>query len=47
MVHSGNAQEMFTGTKDVADTHKFDEAKLEAWMVENVEGFQGPLSALF
>ena len=44
MVHSGNAQEMFTGTKDVADTHKFDEAKLEAWMVENVEGFQGPLT---
>ena len=39
MVHSGNAQEMFTGTKDVADTHKFNEANLEAWMAEHVEGF--------
>ena len=43
MVHGGNAQEMFTGTKEVADTHKFDEAKLEAWMAEFVEGFEGPL----
>ena len=44
MVHSGNAQEMFTGTKDVADTHKFNEANLEAWMAEHVEGFEGPLT---
>lgn len=43
MVHGGNAQEMFTGTKEVAETHRFDEAALEAWMNENVEGYQGPL----
>ena len=44
MVHGGSAQELFTGTKDVADTHKFNEANLEAWMAENVEGFEGPLT---
>ncbi|MEO1027725.1 MAG: phosphotransferase family protein [Pseudomonadota bacterium] len=43
MVHGGNAQEMFTGTKEVADTHKFDEAKLAAWMEANVEDYEGPL----
>ncbi|MEL6781773.1 MAG: phosphotransferase family protein, partial [Pseudomonadota bacterium] len=43
MVHGGNAQELFTGTKEVADTHKFDESKLAAWMDANVEGYEGPL----
>ncbi|MEL7480559.1 MAG: phosphotransferase [Pseudomonadota bacterium] len=43
MVHGGDAQTLFTGTKEVADTHKFDEAALSAWMSENVEGFSGPL----
>ena len=32
-----------TGTKDVAESHRFDEAALVAWMQANVEGFQGPL----
>jgi len=32
-----------TGTKPVAESHKFDEAALEAWMQANVEGYQGPL----
>jgi aminoglycoside phosphotransferase (APT) family kinase protein len=32
-----------SGTKDVAESHKFDESRLEAWMSENVEGFAGPL----
>lgn len=36
-------QEQFTGTKDVADTHKFDEARLFDYMSEHVEGFEGPL----
>jgi len=44
MVHGGNAQEMFTGTKDVADSHKFNEANLAAWMEANVEGYEGPLT---
>ncbi|WP_309646649.1 phosphotransferase [Phenylobacterium sp.] len=32
-----------SGTKAVADSHRFDEAALLAWMEANVEGFQGPL----
>jgi aminoglycoside phosphotransferase (APT) family kinase protein len=32
-----------TGTKPVADTHRFDEAALERWMAANVAGYQGPL----
>ena len=32
-----------TGTKPVADSHRFDEASLERWMVANVAGYQGPL----
>ena len=38
------AQELFSGTKDVAETHKFNEANLAAWMEENVEGYEGPLT---
>ncbi|MEL7447262.1 MAG: phosphotransferase family protein [Pseudomonadota bacterium] len=43
MAEAETAQELFTGTKDVADAHKFDESKLAAWMEENVEGYEGPL----
>src|ERR1700749_836268 len=32
-----------TGTKAVAESHRFDEAALVAWMEANVEGYQGPL----
>ena len=32
-----------SGTKPVADSHKFDESRLDAWMKANVEGYQGPL----
>ncbi len=32
-----------TGTKEVADTHRFDETALVAWMQAHVDGFQGPL----
>jgi aminoglycoside phosphotransferase (APT) family kinase protein len=32
-----------TGTKDVAETHRFDEGALAAWMTANVEGFAGPM----
>jgi len=28
----------------VVDAHRFDEARLAAWMASNVDGFQGPLS---
>ena len=36
-------QETFSGTKEVAVSHRFDERALEAWMAANVEGFRGPL----
>jgi aminoglycoside phosphotransferase (APT) family kinase protein len=32
-----------SGTKDVAETHRFDERRLADWMSANVEGFAGPL----
>ncbi len=36
-----NPTDIFSGTKDVAESHKFDEAKLAAWMEANVEGWRG------
>lgn len=32
-----------TGTKPVAESHRFDEAALERWMKANVAGFEGPM----
>ncbi len=32
-----------TGTKDVAESHRFDEARLADWMASHVAGFRGPL----
>ncbi len=43
MAEAPTASELYTGTKEVADSHKFDETKLAAWMQENVEGYEGPL----
>ncbi len=34
----------FSGTKPVADALKFDQAALERWMAETVDGYEGPLS---
>ncbi|MEP3916203.1 MAG: phosphotransferase family protein, partial [Parasphingorhabdus sp.] len=39
-----NPQEDMTGTMDVPDKDKLDEANLTNWMEANVEGFSGPLS---
>ncbi|MFT4934819.1 MAG: aminoglycoside phosphotransferase (APT) family kinase protein [Pseudoalteromonas distincta] len=36
-------EQLNTGTKDVAESHRFDEARLAAWMQANVEGYEGPL----
>lgn len=36
-------EQLNTGTKEVAESHRFDEAALEAWMKANVEGYAGPL----
>ena len=32
-----------TGTKDVAESHRFDEVSLSKWLEANVEGYAGPL----
>jgi aminoglycoside phosphotransferase (APT) family kinase protein len=37
-------QENFSGTGDVRPQHKFDAAKLEAWLQANVAGYTGPLT---
>jgi aminoglycoside phosphotransferase (APT) family kinase protein len=36
-------EQLNTGTKPVAESHKFDEVKLDAWMRANVAGYDGPL----
>ncbi len=36
-------QEMFTGTKEVAESHVFDENRLREYMEDHVAGFEGPL----
>ena len=38
--------EEFSGTKEVEERHRIDEASLDGWMRENVEGYQGPLNVL-
>ena len=38
--------EEFSGTKEVEERHRVNEANLDAWMRENVEGYQGPLTVL-
>jgi hypothetical protein len=35
--------EQNSGTEEVGERHKFDEAALTRWMEQNVEGFKGPL----
>jgi aminoglycoside phosphotransferase (APT) family kinase protein len=34
----------FIGTQAVADTHQFDVQALHAWLLANLDGFEGPLS---
>jgi aminoglycoside phosphotransferase (APT) family kinase protein len=41
-----SAEDVYVGTKEVEERHRFDYAKLEAWMKTNVEGYQGPLQVL-
>ncbi len=38
------AQETFSGTKEVEEKHRFDVARLEAYMAAQVPGFEGPLT---
>ncbi len=37
-------QEQNSGTREVRDAHRFDEAKLDAWLASHVAGYRGPLS---
>ena len=39
-----DAQKAFTGTVAPEGADKIDETKLTAWMTENVEGFEGPIT---
>lgn len=34
----------FSGVKDVAEAHRFDEAALDAWMADNIDGYSAPLT---
>lgn len=43
MTDNTNPAAIFSGTKEVADSHRFDESSLAAWMEDNVEGYAGPL----
>jgi aminoglycoside phosphotransferase (APT) family kinase protein len=43
MADTPAAQDLFSGTKPVAESHRFDEARLLVWMQANVEGFKGPM----
>ena len=38
------AADFFSGTKPVEERHRFDEARLDTWMRENVEDYRGPLT---
>ncbi len=39
-----SAQDNFTGTKDVADSHKFDEGRLHEYLSAHVPDYKGPLT---
>ena len=41
---SAEMPEANTGTTPVRSEHRFDEAALEVWMAQNIEGFSGPLT---
>ena len=38
--------EEFSGTKPVEERHRIDETRLDGWMRDHVEGYQGPLTVL-
>lgn len=39
-----SANERFSGTGPVRVQHRFDQSALEKWLMENVDGFSGPLT---
>jgi aminoglycoside phosphotransferase (APT) family kinase protein len=43
MAEAASRDSEFNGTKDVEERHRFNEANLDKWMRENVEGYSGPV----
>ena len=39
-----NRSEQFSGTAEVREQHRFDEAQLAQWMAQHVDGFAGPIT---
>ncbi|WP_407175260.1 phosphotransferase family protein [Bradyrhizobium sp. STM 3562] len=46
MADSVRKDEEFSGTRPVEERHRINEANLDAWMHQNVEGYAGPLTVL-
>ncbi len=46
MTEGGRKDEEFSGTRPVEERHRIDEARLESWMRDHVEAYQGPLTVL-
>lgn len=46
MAEQVRQDEDYSGTKAVEERHRIDDVRLDAWMRENVEGYQGPLTVL-
>ena len=46
MAEGVRKDEEFSGTKPVEERHRIDEMRLDGWMREHVEGYQGPLTVL-
>jgi aminoglycoside phosphotransferase (APT) family kinase protein len=44
MTDSLDAQAAFSGTRDVDERYRLDEAALDAWLTANVAGYAGPLT---
>ena len=46
MAEGVRKDEEFSGAKPVEERHRIDEMRLDAWMRDHVEGYQGPLVVL-
>ena len=44
MPEPAEIQAQFSGTQEVRDNHRFDEAALDAYLSEHVDGYAGPLT---
>ncbi len=46
MTESVRKDDDFSGTRPVEERHRIDEVRLDGWLKENVENYQGPLTVL-